>query len=74
MGCPCHSTLLFLSFPTFSSLQQPFPVKAIKGLVLSSSPLLYQAASSSLAQGPHWQREARRNPFPLHGPADVCLL
>lgn len=38
MGCPCHSTLLFLFFPPFFCLQQPFLVKAMKGPVLGSFP------------------------------------
>lgn len=73
MPLPFH--FAFLSFPTFSCLQQPFLVKAMKGPVLGSSPLFYQAASFSLAQEPTWQRESgcQVQPLPSARPCWCCV-
>lgn len=57
------------AFPVFPSLFLPaatLPCEGHKGTIAGLfSPLLHQAASSSLAQGPHWQREAGCQAQPL---------
>lgn len=52
VGCPCHSILLFLSFPPFPCLQQPFLVKAVKGPVLGSFPTPPPRSQLLLGTGP----------------------
>lgn len=65
------------AFPVFPYLFPPaasLPCEG-HGPVLVSSPLLYQVASSSLAQGPSWQREGgcQAQPFPSAGPCWCCV-
>jgi len=70
--CPCHSILLFLSFPPFSCPQQSFVMKPMKGPLLGSFP-----HSPTMQPAPpwHWQREAgcQAQPLPLRGPLVSCL-